>query len=340
MPQMEEVPLIRNIIVENLFGEFTYNLPLDKRVATNDNNLSLLYGSNGSGKTTLLRLIYSALSPNVNEGLRSYMVQVPFSTLYIRLGSGDELTFHRQKPEPGPYTIDLKSPDGGERHFEIKLNEQGGVVLNINPELVEFHQALVQNNLNFIFIPHNRLIRTTYDFVNTIPRRRISPGTPSSGELTKLDDEIKGDVPGATFDMNLIANAVLNVYRRLAFVRGRSEQFSTFDIYINILTELSGPLLLDKEISESNYADLVKQVDSLSNNIGPLLRIGAMAPVSFDQIAYLLSNAPPERRDDLARVALPFLESLKSRIESLKPLSYTNSLPEKLSTLRLATVSK
>lgn len=53
---------IRRIHVEELFGQYNYQLP-SAEDARNLSHLFILTGDNGSGKTTLLQLIYHVLSP-------------------------------------------------------------------------------------------------------------------------------------------------------------------------------------------------------------------------------------------------------------------------------------
>ena len=51
---------ISRILVEGLFGRYSYDLALSD--LTDPSRLMILYGDNGSGKTTLLSIVYYLLT--------------------------------------------------------------------------------------------------------------------------------------------------------------------------------------------------------------------------------------------------------------------------------------
>ena len=83
--------LISEINVEQLFGHYSYRIsPLTESEAQlGATPLMMLYGGNGSGKTTLLRMLWNLFSPSPNSGHRTYLRDIPFKRLEVRLGNGD-----------------------------------------------------------------------------------------------------------------------------------------------------------------------------------------------------------------------------------------------------------
>ena len=76
--------LISQIHVEQLFGEYTYDLHSDE---TDVSKLLILYGDNGSGKTTILNCLFHMLSPATNRGHRAALGRIPFRRFAVNLGS-------------------------------------------------------------------------------------------------------------------------------------------------------------------------------------------------------------------------------------------------------------
>ena len=76
---------VTHIRVVNLFGRYTYEVPL----RTND-RVTIIHGPNGVGKTVLLRLVAASLSGNFPE-----LVKVPFQTFEVTLSDGAVLGFRR-----------------------------------------------------------------------------------------------------------------------------------------------------------------------------------------------------------------------------------------------------
>src|SRR4051812_12154840 len=79
---------ISRISIEGLFGKYDYELP-ERTVDEIDlSRLFLMYGENGVGKTTLLRLIYHSLSPEDDQGHRTFLARTRFKRFALELHDG------------------------------------------------------------------------------------------------------------------------------------------------------------------------------------------------------------------------------------------------------------
>lgn len=83
---------ISRIIVEQLFGQYSYDL---HSLETDSSKLLILYGDNGSGKTTILRCLFHLLSPAKNKNHRSELARVPFKRFSVKLGEDVEVAAER-----------------------------------------------------------------------------------------------------------------------------------------------------------------------------------------------------------------------------------------------------
>ena len=69
---------VSKIIVDDLFGYYTYELPSSHESDSDLSRLMILYGDNGSGKTTILKLLYHLLSPSRRKGHKTFVAQQRF----------------------------------------------------------------------------------------------------------------------------------------------------------------------------------------------------------------------------------------------------------------------
>jgi energy-coupling factor transporter ATP-binding protein EcfA2 len=103
---------ISRIIVEQLFGQYSYDL---HSLDTDFSKLLILYGDNGSGKTTILKCLFHLLSPAKNKSHRSELARVPFRRFSAKLGDDVEVAAER--------------PEGNlVGSFEMRIVRQGQVV--------------------------------------------------------------------------------------------------------------------------------------------------------------------------------------------------------------------
>ncbi len=82
---------LKKFVVEDLFGEFTHAVDLDR-----SEGLTLIHGPNGVGKTTVLRLIDALFNSRM-----SVLARQPFSTIHATLTDGGRVQVSRKhSPQP------------------------------------------------------------------------------------------------------------------------------------------------------------------------------------------------------------------------------------------------
>jgi energy-coupling factor transporter ATP-binding protein EcfA2 len=87
---------ISQIVVEGLFGRYSYNLHSNEPSLS---KLVILYGDNGSGKTTILKCLFHLLSPATNKRHRSELARIPFRLFQVRLGKDLVVDAKRAGPD-------------------------------------------------------------------------------------------------------------------------------------------------------------------------------------------------------------------------------------------------
>src|SRR5688500_801237 len=86
---------IKHVQVEQLFGYYTYAIPLES--SADISQLLIIYGDNGSGKTTLLKLIFWLLSSRDRSGYKTRIAETKFKHFSIKFENGIEIGATREK---------------------------------------------------------------------------------------------------------------------------------------------------------------------------------------------------------------------------------------------------
>lgn len=81
-------PLIKSIMVDGLFGLYSYTLPGEGGLQ----NGAILYGDNGAGKSTILRLVFHLLSAAGDRGHRNALYKAEFRRLEVELSYGIKIS--------------------------------------------------------------------------------------------------------------------------------------------------------------------------------------------------------------------------------------------------------
>jgi len=69
---------IVHIDIEDLFGIYTYSIPMD---SMDISKLLILYGDNGAGKTTILQMIFNLLSSEKAKGYKTELANIKFKKI-------------------------------------------------------------------------------------------------------------------------------------------------------------------------------------------------------------------------------------------------------------------
>ena len=116
MKNQQEHLNIQHIEIEDLFGIYTYSIPVDN---IDISQLLILYGQNGAGKTTILQMIYNLLSSENGEGHKTELANTKFKKISIKLSNNIIISAFRVDDLIGNYTLSFQNQD---KLFEVKCN--------------------------------------------------------------------------------------------------------------------------------------------------------------------------------------------------------------------------
>jgi len=105
MKNQQEHLNIQHIDIEDLFGIYTYSIPVDN---IDISQLLILYGQNGAGKTTILQMIFNLLSSENGEGHKTELANSKFKKISIKLSNNIVISAFRLDDLIGDYTYFFK----------------------------------------------------------------------------------------------------------------------------------------------------------------------------------------------------------------------------------------
>jgi energy-coupling factor transporter ATP-binding protein EcfA2 len=322
MDQPVRVALLSRVEVDGLFGYLDHRLNFDEPSAE-DQNMNLLYGENGSGKTTLLRLIYSSLSPNTNEGLRTYIAAVPFRRFQITTSSGSIIELTREKADRGSYRISFSS-NGlfNSTILNVTVAPDFRVAAQDNPDLPHLVKEIGSLQVDLIYLSDDRRLRTTLPALRSaIERGRARARREPDEQPETLDRVARGQGDRNWLNLSLVASNVLDNFRREIFERVDSGQRSTNTIYLDLLRHLASAWSTEEPHSEYDFTQTLEELHTLEGRAAPLLKLGTMPRLPFSEFTEILTHAPESRQQDLLRILRPFLQSTKARIDAIEPIA-------------------
>lgn len=303
---------ISHIVVEQLYGEFSYEIGPVKE--DGDPRVLILYGSNGTGKSTILQLLRSLLSPSNTSGHRNRIAQIPFKKFEVNFMNGQRISATREKDLHGSYLLSISG--GGEgsgiRVF-IKADSDGTVQTtkwsrNEQEQFQSFLKYLSRVSREVTFLDDKRTFSRILDRDRARLRARINRMA-HEGYWTGAEDESEDPV-------SLSVDALVDSIRRESLLRQRRGSGDSQYIYKNLISTLaSGSSSVNISID-----DLVSRLRANESLSAELSEIGLISRLNNEDIVEQLNNVPPERRAVVTDLVGAYVKSTEAWFSALKEI--------------------
>jgi energy-coupling factor transporter ATP-binding protein EcfA2 len=340
-------PLLSDVQVVDLFGRYTYRIPVPLNADGAPSRLVLLYGDNGSGKTTILTLLWNLLSPSPRRGHRSVLAKIPFRSLSVTFADGTQIVAEKISGLLGSYNVRVSRPgrtdvvvafEAGEdlviRPSSVfkaelamyeSLGETGALYSSISADLQQsianqeaeerYLLYLQESGINPLFLADDRSLYTDDEETERV-RERV--GVRRSKEAIR--PEITSANEAVERELQLTIGRV-NEWLRTLTLRGQSIGSAGGNtIYADVLRGLAAapqgqaPDLRPGAAGVSSAHELLLQLERDSPRFEEFELIPHFASSEFRA---LLDSVPGGRQQIAQDILIPYLTSLQARIEAL-----------------------
>jgi energy-coupling factor transporter ATP-binding protein EcfA2 len=308
---------LERVLVDDLFGRFTYDLQLGPAPSVDLARLLVVYGDNGSGKTTILKLLFHLLSPGDRRGHRTFLATTPFRSFEARMSDGLVIRAERDgKNLSGSYILSLTRGQTQISEAAVTVNSRGAVtpVDDDNDPLATLTATLGDHlGADVYYIGDDRQLQS-----DTLPKERNEPGF-----ITDVDPEtglpriLHVDARDRSVDL------LLTIDRADAWIRERALGASTVGsestnaVYANVVRTIASPTpYLAKQ--QPNLDAVSTRLRSLAIRNTEYQRFGLVPGLPVDQFMESMTAASGDSHPLIAAVLEPFLDGLEARLDALQ----------------------
>ncbi len=306
--------IIEEIIVDDLFGMYSYQL----RANRVPSRLLLLYGENGSGKTTISHIVYHLLSRQSRRGHRTFLAQCKFKNISIRFRNGITISaFRTGNSLFGPYMVSGVDQSGCILETYVKVNDQGTVrVGDVDEEdICKILDLCTTPDSQIYLLDDNRFL-----YGDSLDNEDFERHSSFEFNYSESRSDRSQRFPRRVVDMVSTSIDRAESWLRQQVLRATdSGEASTSTIYLDILRRLASTPST-KSVNEKSEEALLKELDSLSKASVDLNTYGLFQQIPTDLFRSIIASSNDEQREIINRVLEPYVNSMRSRVESLSSI--------------------
>ncbi|MBZ9684647.1 MULTISPECIES: AAA family ATPase [unclassified Mesorhizobium] len=313
-PALRPWPAIDNISIDGLFGRYSYpSLDLSNQ-SPQDRDIALFYGGNGTGKTTLLKLIYAALSPEDDAGLRSLLSATPFRRFTCHLRDNTIIDIQKKNGLIGDYDFRVSGPH--EMFLSVIAGPDLAVRLDQNPNVSLITEVLSKVGLDMLFLHDSRRVQTTSGFLQ---QSRLWPNEYDEemwyASRTVGDPTLQYKRPDAALPIEYIVATMYEWLRDRAARQGSSGESDVSLALLQLMRTLGTP---KGSLEAPRQEDVLSTIAALEKQTTSYMSHGLMTEYPFAEIRELVLNAPRGKFLAISSVLGPFLSSVETRMHALR----------------------
>lgn len=315
---------IEKIAVKKLFGHYNYNIQMDLS-SPDTEPLIIIYGDNGSGKTTLLELLFYLLSTVDGEGHKTKIAKIKFEEFSVLIQGGVEIIAKRKKDALiGSYELIVKKNKRIVDRVFLNANNELSIQVQNNPETAKKYYEILQYitnlNISIHYLPDNRKI------ISGIKNDYISEERrPERISRAEYERAIRGGTPrghGGVLDESV--KNLENWIKKHALNASRIGDKNTNAIYTDLIKRVSKQE--SKKTKNEDLANLLDDLTSVRKENDAYFRYGLTSKIETKEIANALNKYQDFDPDLMYNILEPYIDGLKSRLDSLRETHNTIEL--------------
>ncbi|MGA7496821.1 MAG: AAA family ATPase [Isosphaeraceae bacterium] len=329
---------IARVSIEGLFGQYNYELPSKEDSGKDLSRLFIMYGENGTGKTTLLKLIYHALSPEHDQGHRSFLARTRFSRFAIELFDGTVLEANRRLQSTGGSLLltlhrHSRTLAGVELEIDETLKVASREKLKQLDRLQELLTAISNLNIRLYYLSDDRrhqgelrqremvgehgspLIALKFAAQKYF-HMALEPPDLFEGHVWHDEDESRSSPQNV---MHRVASWVQHQVRRGA-TKGEGDVYS---IYSKVISDIAHSPEIRSDSLKAEAQELVQTLRQLEETSRQYSEYGLTPLLPVEELIQSLEASTPTTLPVIYNVMRPHVDGIKARLTAMKDIYET-----------------
>jgi ABC-type cobalamin/Fe3+-siderophores transport system ATPase subunit len=323
MKNQQEHLNIQHIDIEDLFGIYTYSIPVDN---IDISQLLILYGQNGAGKTTILQIIFNLLSSEKGKGQKTELANTKFKKISINLSNNITISAYRKKSLIGDYFLSLKkgkeiinvlcqTMETQDTKYAVRKESKNSI------EVYNFLNKINKLNLSIHFLSDERKVKSNKNIffddendklkVSNIPLEvlDIFSGIERNNKTFSLSDTL----------LQLSITRVLKWFETQAKLGKNIGITDSQLIYLNLITEL----LDDKQLSD-NYEpritkkDIIKKLKKLNDRNQEFINYSLSLDYNLEKFIEIIEKFSENKLEIIENVLYPYIEGIEKQFNAIE----------------------
>jgi energy-coupling factor transporter ATP-binding protein EcfA2 len=321
---MENIATQLNIVhidIEDLFGIYTYSIPID---SMDISKLLILYGNNGAGKTTILQMIFNLLSSENKKGYKTELANTKFKKLSILLSNGFIITAYRKNNLIGEYSLSLKDHNNiiidipcsviSERNEFIVRNDNNGFE-GVN----EFLDIINKINLSIHYLADDRKIKSNISMIVDDEHNQVDISQLPLEYLLERESDRESFSLNDTF-LIIAIQRVEKWFEKQASIGNTIGQNDIQEIYFNLIENL----LDDKKDSignnksKINKKDILKKLENLNIRNQEFMIYNLSLDYKLDKYMELINKITDDKLETISGTINPYIEGIEKKLNAIE----------------------
>ncbi len=312
---------IVHIDIEDLFGIYTYSIPME---SMDISKLLILYGDNGAGKTTILQIIFNLLSSENKKGYKTELANIKFKNLSILLSNGYLITAYREDDLIGMYNLSIKTNTDTIIDIPCNTIHDGNrfVVRNGNDgyeDVNRFLNIISDINLSIHYLADDRKIKSNLSMILDEDSNQVDI---SQLPLEYLMDRERGKASFSLSD-TFLAIAIQRVekwFETQASIGNSIGQNDIQEIYFNLIENLleDNNNKLDENEFKINKEDMLKKLNILNIRNQEFMIYNLSLDYKLSQYIELMNKIPNDKLATISNTLNPYIDGIEKKLDAIE----------------------
>ena len=319
MKNQQEHLNIQHIDIEDLFGIYTYSIPVDN---IDISQLLILYGQNGAGKTTILQMIFNLLSSENGEGHKTELANSKFKKISIKLSNNIVISAFRLDDLIGDYILSFQNQ---ETTFKVEckpiLNGKKYSLHDMDAEDDFYHFLLLLKDIKLSIhsLSDDRKIKSNISMI-----------------LNEKNDEVRiSDIPidifhemrrgeGKTFSLSdiFLQTSIQRVetwFNNEALKGNTIGQNDIQEIYFNLITELLDDKKKEKKLAEVSISkeSMLEKLNILEKKNKEFMKYNLTLDFNLDKYINII-NVSDRKLETIENILKPYIEGIEKKLNAIE----------------------